>query len=328
MRTIALFSDCAGFERASLTYHLAHILVDMGKTVLLVDADPQCTLTNLCLPQERLEVFWSEKEQDRDSLLHSTNKTVQGRFAFEDAHVENLRDQLALIASYPGLSMLEEPLAHEWSQALEGDVDAFRTMSALRDAIGLAAYRMRTDIILIDMGSSFSALNRAIACNVDNFLIPVIPEIRSVYGLHYLGATITRWKEERDLRAKQQSNPAVLLSRATMAPLGYIVTNPSVPITKYAMASEDWLYLIPRIYQSSILHENSIVATLADNSHCLSILRNHQILWPLARDVQKPIFHLRPADGAVGARMAAVQRCREDFEQLASKILERIQPTK
>jgi len=328
MKTIALFSDCAGFERSSLTYHLAHILVDMGKTVLLVDADPQCSLTNLCLPQERLEEFWSEKEGNRDSLLRSTNEAVQGRPAFDDAHVENLRDRLALIASYPGLSSLEEPLAHAWSKALDGDVDAFRTLNELRDAIGLVAYRMKADIILIDMASSFSALNRAIACNVDNFIIPISPEIRSVYGLHYLGATMTRWKEERDLCAKPQNNNTFLFSRASMTQLGYIVTNPSVPITKYAMASEDWLHLIPRIYQYSILHENSIATSLANDSHCLSILRNHQILWPLARDAQKPIFHLRPADGAIGAKMTAVQRCREDFEQLATKILERIQSKK
>lgn len=55
-------------------------------------------------------------------------------------------------------------------------------------------------------------------------------------------------------------------------------------------------------------------------------MRNYQMLNPLAWDAHKPIFHLRPADGAIGAHMEAVRRCHEDFEQLATKILERTQP--
>ena len=35
------------------------------------------------------------------------------------------------------------------------------------------------------------------------------------------------------------------------------------------------------------------------------------------------MFHLRPGDGAIGAQMTAVVRCREDFDHLARTILTR-----
>lgn len=35
------------------------------------------------------------------------------------------------------------------------------------------------------------------------------------------------------------------------------------------------------------------------------------------------MFQLRPADGAIGAHMDAVQRCHADFKNLANRIAER-----
>jgi len=52
-------------------------------------------------------------------------------------------------------------------------------------------------------------------------------------------------------------------------------------------------------------------------------MRHYQSLMPLAQDARKPIFQLRPADGAIGAQMDAVQHCRADFERLSQAILAR-----
>ena len=44
----------------------------------------------------------------------------------------------------------------------------------------------------------------------------------------------------------------------------------------------------------------------------------------MAMEVRKPIFLLKPADGAIGAHFQAVQRAYEDFKLLSGKILEKI----
>lgn len=41
---------------------------------------------------------------------------------------------------------------------------------------------------------------------------------------------------------------------------------------------------------------------------------------PMAVEARKPMFHLKPADGAIGAHAAAVQMCYHDFKQLAIAI--------
>ena len=43
----------------------------------------------------------------------------------------------------------------------------------------------------------------------------------------------------------------------------------------------------------------------------------------MAQEARKPAFFLRPADGAIGGHLQAVQDCHEDFAALASAIAER-----
>jgi chromosome partitioning protein len=44
---------------------------------------------------------------------------------------------------------------------------------------------------------------------------------------------------------------------------------------------------------------------------------------PLAQEARKPMFHLKPADGAIGAHVQAVQGAYQDFEELAREIAKR-----
>jgi hypothetical protein len=54
--------------------------------------------------------------------------------------------------------------------------------------------------------------------------------------------------------------------------------------------------------------------------HCLAQLKHYRSLMPMAMEARKPIFHLRPADGALGAHVAAAQRCGDDFRRLTHAI--------
>ena len=44
---------------------------------------------------------------------------------------------------------------------------------------------------------------------------------------------------------------------------------------------------------------------------------------PLAMEARKPMFFLKPADGAIGAHTYAVQECYKDFKRLAEKLAKR-----
>jgi hypothetical protein len=46
---------------------------------------------------------------------------------------------------------------------------------------------------------------------------------------------------------------------------------------------------------------------------------------PLAQEAHKPMFHLKPADGAIGSHVQAVQSVYGDFQKLAHKIAETVE---
>lgn len=58
--------------------------------------------------------------------------------------------------------------------------------------------------------------------------------------------------------------------------------------------------------------------------HYLPQLKHYRSLIPLAMEAHKPMFHLKPADGAIGAHVEAVKDCRADFADLARRIRARV----
>ena len=45
----------------------------------------------------------------------------------------------------------------------------------------------------------------------------------------------------------------------------------------------------------------------------------------MAMEARKPVFHLKAADGAIGAHNTSVRDCERDFHDLAEAILEKLQ---
>jgi chromosome partitioning protein len=57
------------------------------------------------------------------------------------------------------------------------------------------------------------------------------------------------------------------------------------------------------------------------------LLKNYRSLMPMAMEARKPIFHLKSADGAIGAHTYAVKACGNDFQELADRIKTKLQAT-
>lgn len=87
-------------------------------------------------------------------------------------------------------------------------------------------------------------------------------------------------------------------------------------------AYQRWMDKIPPVYRTAVLAESLPlrVPKVADDPHCLSRLKHYRSLMPLAMEAHKPMFHLKPADGAIGAHVEAVADCADDFLQLAGRL--------
>ena len=63
MKVLSIFNNKGGVGKTTLTYHLGHILAEMGKKVLMIDLDPQCNLSIYSILENEIGNIW-EKEND------------------------------------------------------------------------------------------------------------------------------------------------------------------------------------------------------------------------------------------------------------------------
>lgn len=189
-----------------------------------------------------------------------------------------------------------------------------------------AANAHKADVILMDLGPNLGAINRAALIAADYVVVPLSPDLFSLQGLRNLGPTLRRWRSEWQERLRKNRVPNLQLPEGHMQPIGYIVLQHAVRMDRPVRAYDRWIARIPKEYRNFVLNEpgggNISVET---DPQCLALLKHYRSLMPLAQETRKPMFQLKPADGAIGAHLQTVQDTYKDFRQLALRIAERAQ---
>lgn len=327
MNTMAFFNNKGGVGKTTLAYHLAWMFAEMDLSIVAADLDPQMNLTSMFLEDEMLEGIWTDAESSR-TVAASLAPLLDGTGDVADPHVTRITERIGLVAGDLSLSTVEDDLSTQWPQCLDKQPRAFRVISMFWRMLAKAAEQRQADVVLIDVGPSLGALNRAALIAANHVVIPLGPDLYSVQGLKNLGPTLRRWREEwkdRLARRPESLGETFVLPEGQMDPAGYVVLQHAVRRDRPVKAYQRWLDLVPSVYCKSVLDE---AAQQRSNSpkndpHCLAELKHYRSLMPLAQTARKPMFLLTPADGAIAGHYKAAQSCRKDFSALAEKLLER-----
>ncbi|MCI0666623.1 MAG: AAA family ATPase [Methylococcaceae bacterium] len=318
MKTVALFNNKGGVGKTSLVYHLAWMYADQGLRVLAADLDPQANLSTMFLDEERLETLWPNASAGL-TVLGPILPLLEGEGGIGEPHVENIQD-IGLLVGDLSLSSFEDELSAQWPRCLAGEKRAFRVIGAFHDIIFRAALSREADIVLIDIGPNLGAINRAALIAADFVVIPLAPDLFSIKGLQNLGPRLREWRQGWQGRLTERP-PGVHLPDGQMEPVGYVVLQHPVRLDRPVKAYEKWMARVPRVYRVSVLDEkNANPVDVDKDTYCLATLKHYRSLMPLAQEARKPMFHLKPADGASGAHVAQVQSCYRDFQTLARRI--------
>jgi cellulose biosynthesis protein BcsQ len=219
MKLISVFNNKGGVGKTTLTFHLGHALAELGKKVLLVDVDPQCNLTILCLPEETIHEMW-RKEDDfiedfqaaKDSMppaefheltlgtrtIHFALKpTEDGRNDLDTLTKPFPLDKgLDLIPGRLSLHLYEDKISARWSDVYQGDPLAVRTVTKIRDLAQKYATQFGYDCVILDTSPSLGMLNRVLISTADGFVIPCLPDLFSLYGIKNIGNALTIWSKQ------------------------------------------------------------------------------------------------------------------------------------
>ena len=78
---------------------------------------------------------------------------------------------------------------------------------------------------------------------------------------------------------------------------------------------------MPSTYAEAVRRETADPNLTVDTDpNCIAKLKDYRSLMPLAQEARKPMFFLKPADGALGAHTYAVSDAYKDFKNVAIKI--------
>jgi cellulose biosynthesis protein BcsQ len=322
VKTIAFFNNKGGVGKTSLVYHLAWMLAEHGIRVIAADLDPQANLTSVFLSEERLEEIWMQ--EPRATVQGAVSKLFRGTGDVETPVIHQVGDSIGLMVGDLALSRFEDDLSSAWPACADGKERGFRVLSAFARALQLAASAHGAEIILVDVGPNLGALNRAALIACDHVVVPLGADLFSLQGLRNMGPTLRDRRRLWSERLPRNPEPTLVLPPGGMEPIGYVVMRHSVRLDRPARAFGRWIDRIPTEYLSAVLGNSSHSAeVIGTDPNRLAQLKDYRSLMPMAHEARKPMFLLRPGDGALGAHQAAVQDCYRDFSDLTNAILKR-----
>lgn len=320
---ITFFNAKGRIGTTSLVYHLAWMYANLETRVVVVDLDPQADLTTTFLDDYRLQELWTEGAS-RQTIYGCLEPLIKGIGEVGEPHLEEFDDAIGLLVGDLELSSFEEQLSEVWRKCSLGDEQAFRLISAFWRMMQQAAITHEAELILVDLGPNLGAINRAALIASDYVVIPLTPEQLSLEGLRHLGPSLRRWRQEWHERIKKNPVPDLPLPTGRIEPAGHVVLlrplRLDLPIKPY----QYWYARIPDTYRTALLDQAPESGmTVPDDPYLLGLLKHYSGLKLLAQEARKPMFNLKPADGAMGSRLQAARRIYYEFKQLALAIAER-----
>jgi chromosome partitioning protein len=308
-----LYNHKGGVSKTTTTFNLAHFLVSNGSRVLLVDADSQCNMTELCLSKmiEDLDVESQKtgiiQELPGTSLLDVLKTRIDGDVPFievEKIDPVSMREGLDLIRGSVDLTSIEDEVAEAHVQRFSARTNLMRTYVSIGDFLNRLGELKLYDYIFIDLGPSAGALTRAFFLACDAFFVPVAPDRFNVQAIKTLSTIMDRWITEHSQIRKDYEKYGLPVRHGRPIFLGAISQFFKTFKGKPKRGYEVWINrlpdqirtcLIPVLQRFSDEHKNLCPLAAIDELIATQI-PDFGSLSPLMQEVGKAVFEIEQED--------------------------------
>lgn len=298
--------------------------------MLVADLDPQASLTEAFLDENALEEIWGSPSESRPRTIYDCVKPLTEVGDFVTPEPRSIDLGLDILPGSLSLSAFEDHLTSAWARCLEGDslYGPLRVVTAFWQVMQQSATQCGARVVLVDTGPSLGAINRSALLATDFVVVPLAANLSSRQGLRNVGPTLRRWRNDwRQLRKnwnernKESHQSVFFLPEGGMKPVGYLIQQHGVRLSRPIEADDRWARQMPSEYKRHVLGQRT--DTQSKTSDCIATVKHYRSLVPLGQDARKPIFRLAVADGAFGSHAAASRDAFDDFKELSQEILRR-----
>lgn len=190
---ITIFNHKGGVGKTTLTANIAFALSSIGKSILLVDSDPQCNLTSYLLSDDVVDELLNHSDDTDGQTIWTALKPVFDNVGVGRFVAPTPVGNIALLPGDIKLLEFEEFLGDAWNDSFKRRLGALRATSSVSDMVSLLNKRKEYDFIFYDAGPNIGPLNRILLLDSDFFIVPVACDLFSVRALATLGQTIKKW---------------------------------------------------------------------------------------------------------------------------------------
>lgn len=329
MKSIAIFNNKGGVGKTTLLANLAsYLALKKGRKILIVDSDPQCNVTQLMFSDAEVDKLYSGKDTFTiDKIIHplATGKGYAKELSPQDRPEYGLK----ILIGDPQLSLREDLLARDWSQAIGGDTRGLRTSYVFAELLT----RCRDyDYVFFDVGPSLGAINRSVLLACDYFISPMSIDIFSLRAIENIRLSIEKWRQQLNTALGQiddpESLPADIEKLLKIRFLGYVTQQYIAKSTganeRQAVAAYERIMkkIWPTIKANFIKH---LQPEQTDTRYLLGTIPNLYSLIPMSQFARRPIFALRAKDGVRGAHFNKVRDAEKLFETIADQMEENLE---
>ena len=255
--TLTFFNNKGGVGKTSLVYHVAWMLSELDHVVLAVDLDPQANLTAAFLNEDDLVDLWEGSPRDA-TTIHRCVEPLSKVGDIQRPLLRRVSDRLHLLPGDLALSDFEDLLSKEWPDCLgSAPYRAFRSITSFWQVIRMGMEEVQADIVLVDVGPSLGAINRSALIATDFVVVPLGADLFSLQGLRNLGPALRRWRSEWTMRRDRWPSPEFELPVGDMRPIGYLLQQHGVHLSRPVRAYDRWFRRMPAEYARSVLNRPS-----------------------------------------------------------------------
>ncbi len=314
MKKIAIFNHKGGVSKTTTSFNLGWSLSELGKKVLLVDADSQCNLTMYALGSKEFENHYSSHPLDNiySALLPAFKSQPR---LIQPVECPRINDNLYLLPGH--LDFTENEVQLGIAMQLSS---AFGSMENLPGAINYliteTAKKYNVDYIIYDMNPSLSSINQNIFVCSDFFIIPTSPDLFSLMSIDSLSRVLCTWENWAKKARPLFKNTTYPLPLNTPVFLGYTINDfnlsngrPQFTFKEFMQDISDKItdILVPALDGFGMIMEkdmyteayNLMVESSKDGNieyqdfYCLAQISNFNKLIALSNANSVPIFKVK-----------------------------------